>query len=59
MGQIDWARLWYCVNVFITSFTALSMSLVVVSVETLRMVINCVLLRGLIWCRGLLAGRDR
>jgi hypothetical protein len=36
MGQIDWARLWYCVKVCITSFAALSISLVVVVVKILR-----------------------
>ena len=36
MGQIVWARLLYCVKVCITSFAALSISLVVVSVEMLR-----------------------
>ena len=41
MGHMDWARSWYCVKVFITSFEALSMSLVMVSVEMLRVVISC------------------
>ncbi len=36
MGHMDWARLWYCVKVCITSFVALSMSLVLVFVEVLR-----------------------
>ena len=36
MGQIDWARWWYCVMVCRTSFAALSMSLVVVVVEMRR-----------------------
>jgi hypothetical protein len=40
MGQIDWARFWYCVKVFITSFAAFSMSLVVVSGEMLRVAIS-------------------
>ena len=37
MGHIDWARLWYRVRMFTTSFAALSMSLVVVSEEMIRM----------------------
>ena len=36
MGHMDWARLWYVVKVCITNCAALSMSLVVVSVEVLR-----------------------
>ena len=39
MGHIDWARLWYCGKVLITSFAALSMSLVMVSEEMLRVAI--------------------
>jgi len=35
MGHMDWARLCYCVKVCITSLAALSMSLMVLSVETL------------------------
>jgi hypothetical protein len=40
MGQIDWARLWYCVKVFITSFAAVSKSFVVASEEMLRVAIR-------------------
>ena len=40
MGHIDWARLWYWVKVFITSFAALSISLVVVFEEMLRVAIR-------------------
>ena len=36
IGHMDWARLWYCVKVCITSFAALSMSLVVDFVEVMR-----------------------
>ncbi len=37
MGHVDWARLWYCVKVCVTRLAALSIYLVVISVETLRM----------------------
>ncbi len=36
MGQIHWARLWYCVKVCITRFAALSISFMVVSAEMRR-----------------------
>ena len=36
IGHRDWARLWYCIKVCITSFAAMFVSWVVVSVEVVR-----------------------